>query len=53
MRHSANDHAQFSEAQGAWIFVSHSHRDLEKVRRIRNELERRGHNPPPPTDGIA
>jgi len=30
---------------GAWIFVSHSHRDLEKVRRIRNELERRGHNP--------
>ena len=30
---------------GAWIFFSHSHRDLEKVRRIRNELERRGHNP--------
>jgi len=30
---------------GAWIFVSHSHRDLEKVRRIRNELERLGHNP--------
>lgn len=27
------------------MFVSHSHRDLEKVRRIRNELERRGHNP--------
>lgn len=25
--------------------VSHSHRDLGKVRRIRNELERRGHNP--------
>lgn len=25
--------------------VSHSHRDLEKVRGIRNELERRGHNP--------
>lgn len=25
--------------------VSHPHRDLEKVRRIRNELERRGHNP--------
>ena len=32
-------------ATGAWIFVSHSHRDLEKVRQIRNELERRGHNP--------
>lgn len=31
--------------QGTTIFVSHSHRDLEKVRRIRNELERRGHNP--------
>lgn len=30
---------------GAWIFISHSHRDLEKVREIRNELERRGHNP--------
>jgi hypothetical protein len=32
-------------AQGAWIFVSHSHRDLEQVRQIRNELEKRGHNP--------
>jgi hypothetical protein len=31
--------------QGAWIFVSHSNRDIEKVREIRNELERRGHNP--------
>jgi|GEM_PF-2349805 len=26
---------------GAWIFVAHSHRDLEKVRQIRNELEHR------------
>ena len=34
-----------SKQSGAWIFVSHSHRDLEKVRQIRNELERRGHNP--------
>ena len=25
--------------------IYHSHRDLEKVRRIRNELERRGHQP--------
>ena len=33
------------QGQGAWIFVSHSHRDLEKVREIRNELERRGCNP--------
>ena len=34
-----------AQRQGAWIFVSHSHRDLEKVRPIRNELERRGHHP--------
>lgn len=31
--------------QGAWIFVSHSHKDLEKVRELRNELERQGANP--------
>jgi hypothetical protein len=30
---------------GAWIFLSHSHKDLEKVRLVRNELERKGHNP--------
>ncbi len=30
---------------GAWIFLSHSHKDLAQVRRIRDELERRGHNP--------
>ena len=34
-----------SAVSGAWIFVSRSHRDLENARRIRNELERRGHNP--------
>lgn len=33
------------EATGAWIFLSHSHRDLAKVREIRNQLELRGHNP--------
>lgn len=33
------------ELFGAWIFVSHSHHDLEKVRQIRNYLESRGHNP--------
>lgn len=32
-------------AEGAWIFLSHSHKDLEKVRRIRNALEVKGHNP--------
>ncbi|MCE5237948.1 toll/interleukin-1 receptor domain-containing protein [bacterium] len=31
--------------EGAWIFVSHSHRDLEEVRRVRNALEAKGHNP--------
>jgi hypothetical protein len=30
---------------GAWIFVSHRTKDLALVRQIRNELERRGHNP--------
>ena len=30
---------------GSWIFISHSHKDLERVRRIRNALEERGHNP--------
>ena len=29
----------------AWIFVSHSVRDLEQVRAIRNELEKRGAEP--------
>ena len=33
------------EDEGAWIFVSHSHKDLEKVRFIRNEFEKRRHNP--------
>src|ERR1700761_753067 len=28
-----------------WIFVSHSNHDLEKVRRIRDFLESRGHSP--------
>jgi hypothetical protein len=30
---------------GAWVFVSHSHADLAKVRRIRDALETKGHNP--------
>ncbi|MDD2600807.1 MAG: toll/interleukin-1 receptor domain-containing protein [Kiritimatiellae bacterium] len=33
------------QTQGAWVFLSHSHRDIDQVREIRNELERRGHNP--------
>jgi len=31
--------------KGAWIFVSHSGKDLKEVRRIRNELEALGANP--------
>jgi len=30
---------------GAWIFLSHSNKDFEKVCEIRNQLERRGHKP--------
>ncbi len=32
-------------SSGAWIFLSHSNKDFEKVREIRNELEKRGHKP--------
>ena len=32
-------------ADGAWIFVSHSHKDLRKVREIRDFLEGEGHHP--------
>ncbi len=30
---------------GAWVFVSHSHHDFEKVRAIRNAFEAEGHRP--------
>jgi hypothetical protein len=30
---------------GAWIFVSHSNKDMKKVREIRDVLEREGHKP--------
>ena len=36
---------QPTTSSGAWIFVSHSHKDLDKVRRVRNALEDQGHNP--------
>lgn len=39
----SGDHEDNS--RGAWIFLSHSHKDLERVREIRNTLERLGHNP--------
>jgi hypothetical protein len=34
-----------SQADGVWIFVSHSNLDLEKVRQVRDALEKDGHNP--------
>ncbi len=30
---------------GCWIFLSHSSKDIDKVRLIRNEFEKMGHNP--------
>jgi hypothetical protein len=33
------------QTEGAWVFLSHSHEDLDKVGRIRNALEGKGHNP--------
>lgn len=35
-----------AESRQRQPFVSHSHRGSEKLRPIRNELERRGHCPP-------
>jgi len=34
-----------SKADGAWIFVSHSSLDIEKVREVRDFLEKDGHRP--------
>jgi hypothetical protein len=31
--------------EGAWIFLSHSHKDFDRVREVRNELEAQGHHP--------
>jgi hypothetical protein len=36
---------QHADNEGAWIFLSHSHKDIQNVRKIRNELEEYGHNP--------
>jgi hypothetical protein len=36
---------ELSQADGVWIFVSHSNLDLEKVRHVRDALEKEGHNP--------
>lgn len=34
-----------NKGKGAWIFLSHSNKDIEEVRKYRNELEKLGHNP--------
>lgn len=34
-----------SNPEGAWIFLSHSTRDWDEVRQIRNMLEEKGHRP--------
>jgi hypothetical protein len=34
-----------ADPPGAWIFVSHSHKDITGVRAIRDELEHMGHQP--------
>ena len=31
--------------EGGWVFISHSHQDIAKVRYIRNRLEQRGFEP--------
>ena len=33
------------KTDGCWIFLSHSSADIQKVRQIRNEFEKCGHNP--------
>jgi len=32
-------------AEGAWIFLSHSHQDYDRVAQVRNYLEQQGHHP--------
>ena len=34
-----------NDPEGAWIFLSHSSKDWDEVRRIRNFLEEKGHRP--------
>lgn len=33
------------DGEGAWVFLSHSHKDFGKVCEVRNELEKVGHRP--------
>jgi len=36
---------KLNKAEGGYIFISHSHKDIEKVRKIRNQLEEDGFEP--------
>ncbi len=35
----------FGKGEGGYVFISHSHQDIEKVRKIRNTLEEQGFEP--------
>jgi hypothetical protein len=43
--HENNSLDPSDDTEGAWIFLSHSHKDINNVRKVRNELESYGHNP--------
>lgn len=36
---------KFINGEGGYVFISHSHQDIEKVRKIRNEMEDQGFEP--------
>jgi len=36
---------KFIDGEGGYVFISHSHQDIEKVRKIRNEMEDQGFEP--------
>ena len=36
---------QIKNSEGGYIFISHSHKDIKKVRKIRNKLEDNGFEP--------
>ena len=41
----ADTNLRSRSSEGAWIFLSHSHKDVSEVRAVRDALERKGHNP--------
>ena len=40
-----NENVVYQNGEGGYIFISHSHRDINKVRIIRNTLEENGYEP--------